>query len=238
MSQTNSENRSQEIYAALKDFPAPLFHPSSPVLNDGLDPSLQSEIASLLLHPALESAFYLLNHSLSSPHFLVRKMQNSRVGQHLHGILHRIEGDYNNARVWYTEASGLGERTNELTKTEGEDAFVAFWSGVCTDGENKRTEAERARDASLAFLDRVQTLAEQSDGQAQDYGKGTKEREELERISKAELESVVEWAARTYGWGTWNGGDGSAAYTGSTDEQKEEMRQQQFEDGGFRKVHG
>ncbi|EKM57389.1 uncharacterized protein PHACADRAFT_208459 [Phanerochaete carnosa HHB-10118-sp] len=239
-----SVEKAKAIYAKLCELPAPLFHAPSPACKDGLDPALQPAIADLLLHPALEAAFHLLNHALYPAHFLVRKMQNARAGQHLHGILHRVEGDYDNARVWYVEASGLGERTNNKTDRGGEDAFVEFWSSMaglvaCEPGVGGAVEAagggaELARNAAIAFIERVQRLKENSKGQVQDAGAGKEERRVLEQISKAELEAVVEWAAREYGWGTWHGGDGSASYTESTEEQKEEMRRQQHGGEGFR----
>ncbi|GJE96646.1 hypothetical protein PsYK624_128460 [Phanerochaete sordida] len=239
----SSAAQAQAIYAQLRTLPAPLFHPPAPATcRDGLDPALQPAIAALLLHPALEAALHLRNHALYAAHFLVRKMQNARAGQHLHGILHRVEGDYDNARVWYGEAGGTGDRANEKTVRDGEGAFVAFWGGVAghlgvveSVGEvDEGSRARVARDAALAFLDRVQRLKEISKGPAQDAGAGTEERAILERISSAELDAVVEWAAGEYGWDTWHGGDGSAAYTESTEEQKEEMRQQQYGGEGFR----
>jgi hypothetical protein len=235
-----SAAQAREIYTQLLAQPAPLYHAPSPVPSAGLDPTLQPRIASLLVHPALEAALHLLNHALLPAHFLVRKMQNVRVGQHLHGVLHRVEGDYDNARVWYAEASGLGERTDAKTEHAGEGCFVGFWSGVARKGGlgesgEAKGDAELAKEAALAFIARVQALKAHSKGQTQDAGAGTEERRELERVSRAELVAIVEWAASKYGWGKWNGGDGSEAYTESTEEQKEEMKRQQGGGEGFRK---
>jgi len=62
-------------------------------------------ISSLLVHPSLEAAFHILNDDLPSAHFLVRHMQAAPQyeSMFLHGILHRIEGDYNNTRAWYRD---------------------------------------------------------------------------------------------------------------------------------------
>lgn len=242
-----SGEQAKAIYAKLSQLPAPLFHPpSATICRDGLDPALQSDIAGLLLHPVLEAALHLRNHALYPAHFLVRHMQNARAGQHLHGVLHRIEGDFDNARVWYAEAGGTGDRANAETDRAGEDAFVRFWAGMAglvggspADPEDARGDADggarrAARDVAFAFLARVQRLKTRSKGCVHDAGAGTEERAVLERVSAAELDAVVAWAAETYGWGTWHGGDGSDAYTGSTEEQKEEMRQQQNGGEGFR----
>ncbi|KAE9377962.1 hypothetical protein N431DRAFT_297600, partial [Stipitochalara longipes BDJ] len=55
------------------------------------------------VHPSIEAALHLLNDDLVSAHFLVRHMQAppQYESMMLHGILHRIEGDYENARAWY-----------------------------------------------------------------------------------------------------------------------------------------
>jgi len=67
--------------------------------------SLTHAISSLFLHPSVETALHLLNDDLVSAHFLVRHMQAAPQFESmmLHGILHRIEGDYENARAWYRD---------------------------------------------------------------------------------------------------------------------------------------
>jgi len=67
--------------------------------------SLTHAISSLFLHPSIEAALHLLNDDLVSAHFLVRHMQAAPQYESmmLHGILHRIEGDYENARAWYRD---------------------------------------------------------------------------------------------------------------------------------------
>ena len=90
-----------------KDFPSILTqllrHPA-PVLPPPcvLSQSLSGPIAALSLHPTLEAALHILNRDLPSAHFLVRHMQAEPAfeGMFLHGILHRVEGDYDNARAW------------------------------------------------------------------------------------------------------------------------------------------
>jgi len=87
-----------EVYSKLLDLPPPLLPPGK-----SHDPALTDTIASLYVHPTLEAALHLLNADLPSAHFLCRHMQAAPMyeGMYLHGILHRIEGDYNNARAWY-----------------------------------------------------------------------------------------------------------------------------------------
>ncbi|MCJ1315831.1 hypothetical protein MMC15_001151 [Xylographa vitiligo] len=86
------------LYAQLLTLRVPLLPPGK-----ATDPKLTDKISSLYIHPTLEAAFHLLNCDLPSAHFLVRHMQAAPMfeAMYLHGILHRIEGDYDNARAWY-----------------------------------------------------------------------------------------------------------------------------------------
>lgn len=97
--------QNQCTYEKLKEHllskPGPVLPPSPSSPEKGLSQA----ISALLLHPSLEAALHLLNDDLPSAHFLVRHMQAAPQYESmmLHGILHRIEGDYNNARAWYTD---------------------------------------------------------------------------------------------------------------------------------------
>ncbi|KAL8724582.1 MAG: hypothetical protein Q9166_007858 [cf. Caloplaca sp. 2 TL-2023] len=90
------------LYNHLLTLPAPLLPPGK-----ASSPALTASISALSLHPTLETAFHILNNDLPSAHFLVRHMQSPPAyeGMFLHGILHRIEGDYDNARAWYNNVS-------------------------------------------------------------------------------------------------------------------------------------
>ncbi|KAL9631595.1 MAG: hypothetical protein Q9164_005795 [Protoblastenia rupestris] len=87
------------LYTHIQNLPPPLTPPPKPT-----SPSLTPKIAALSLHPTLEAALHILNNDLPAAHFLVRHMQSAPAfeGMFLHGILHRIEGDYDNARAWYS----------------------------------------------------------------------------------------------------------------------------------------
>ena len=62
----------------------------------------------------------------------------------LHGILHRIEGDYDNARAWYDNVSAS-------------DVFKKTWPG--------------GKDEALGFIARVEGLKKGGDGDAEELGK-------------------------------------------------------------------
>jgi hypothetical protein len=77
---------------------------------------LRNILASLQLHPVLEAILHLLNVDLPAAHFLCRHMEAwpAEESMFVHGILHRIEGDYNNTRAWYGDV-------------EESDCFKAVW---------------------------------------------------------------------------------------------------------------
>lgn len=92
----------QDTLSTLLKLPPPLLPPSK-----ASDLSLTDQISSLYVHPCLEAALHILNCDLPSAHFLCRHMQAAPEyeGMFLHGILHRIEGDYDNARAWYRDVA-------------------------------------------------------------------------------------------------------------------------------------
>lgn len=91
-----------DVYNQLLSLPPPLLPPGK-----ATDPDLADTIASLYLHPSIEAGLHILNADLPSAHFLCRHMQAAPQfeGMFLHGILHRIEGDYDNARAWYGDVA-------------------------------------------------------------------------------------------------------------------------------------
>lgn len=121
----------------LTNHPAPLLPPSKPI-----SPAFTARISSLSLHPTLEAALHILNHDLPSAHFLVRHMQAppAHEGMFLHGILHRVEGDYDNARAWYGDVAG-SEVFKEVWNEGGEEEAKAFIGRV--EGFVKKKEGDR-----------------------------------------------------------------------------------------------
>jgi hypothetical protein len=135
------------------------------------DPLLPT-ISSLSLHPAIETALHLLNNDLPSAHFLVRHAQSAPAYDcmYLHGILHRIEGDVNNARCWYRDVSDS-------------DVLKAVWSSIKPKGE------------WTTFLDRVEKRRDVHAGRTKaNQGEGVDAGEdvELSKISLWELKRLLE----------------------------------------------
>ena len=156
-------------------------------------PGLGNQIANLSLHPTLEAALHILNLDLPSAHFLLRHMQSAPAWEamFLHGILHRIEGDYDNARAWYEDV-------------KGSDVFAYAWGPSRSDPTPGASKTGIG--AAMAFIGEVQALKETSRG----------DRDELGSRSLEEIQAAVAFCAKKFGvqtvedarqaW-TKNGGD-------------------------------
>ncbi|KAK4548342.1 hypothetical protein LTR36_010212 [Oleoguttula mirabilis] len=107
------------------------------------DKTLSDTISSLSLHPTLESLLHILNADLPSAHFLCRHMQNKPAweGMYIHGLLHRVEGDYRNADAWYGNVAES-------------DAFKCCWPGGLEEAK--------------AFIGRVERLRKEKSGDAKE----------------------------------------------------------------------
>lgn len=172
----------KSIHTRLLKIPAPLLPPASPH-----DPTLTSEIASLQLHPTLETALHILNLDLPSAHFLARHMQSAPAfeGMYLHGILHRIEGDYDNARAWYSDVNE-SEIYSKLWGRSGQTWKA--WQKEHGNGGDRDS-----LDNGQKFLDAVQTFRETQGKEA--------DKASLEEQSRTELDGVIEWCVDMFGTG-------------------------------------
>lgn len=99
---------------------------------------------------------------LYSAHFLVRKAQGgSRYLDWLHAILHKLEGDFRNAKMWYTDLGNNNAGTSkdgEAREVNGKEAtadafprFHEFWFVPATNGGSG--ERKDAKDLHLESLD-------------------------------------------------------------------------------------
>lgn len=90
----------------------------------------------------------------------------------LHGILHRIEGDYDNTRAWYRDV-------------QDSEVFRLAWG-------------EGGLNRALEFVRRIEVLRKSkgSDGTEKE-----KEREGLQQESKREIVTVIEYCESTFGTG-------------------------------------
>lgn len=188
LSPSTRTERFNTLYEHTLTFRPPLLHPPKPK-----DPTLTDRISSLRLHPALEAGLHILNYDLPSAHFLLRKMQSlpAQEGMFLHGVLHRIEGDYPNARAWYGDVSETEIMESVWGKGGGEKA--------------------------VGFIDEVERL----DRGVKSREKGReveKEQERLEAESRRELTGIMEFCKSRIGTGAWE--DAREAYVESSEKIK------------------
>lgn len=76
------------------------FDPSPLVPSGVRDPELDEAIARLEAPPAVRAAFHLWNDSLERCHALAQDIADA-TGSYLHGVMHRREPDYGNAKYWF-----------------------------------------------------------------------------------------------------------------------------------------
>jgi len=115
--------------------------------------------------PALIAVLYLWNDSLDAAHRLVQDLP-SPTGSALHGIMHRREGDYDNAKYWFHRAGdhpawhGLQARASAWLK----DAFSRYGRPSGPIGEAIRTIAAQGIWNPYLFTDAVAMSAGSAGG--------------------------------------------------------------------------
>ncbi|KAL6705363.1 hypothetical protein ACN47E_007012 [Coniothyrium glycines] len=184
-------------------------------------PSLTPQIAALHLHPTLEALLHILNHDLPSAHFLVRHMQAAPAveGMLLHGVLHRAEGDFDNARAWVRDVADACEGFVPKRRAEGErlagDVFervqgrdggdlVAFVYGGNGGGGGLGEEVG-------ALIDDVEVWrGKKAGGEKEEEGK------RIEARIRREAERVREWCEAKFGGGEFR--DATKAWVKNSEE--------------------
>lgn len=102
---------------------------------------------------------------------------------YIHGLLHRVEGDYDNTRAWYFDVYTS-------------PAFVSVW-GEATEAEEKEVEGIQeeggkkmpAQRKAREWVDRVEGFVRRKEGV----------RGDLEKESRREIESLLDWCERSFG---------------------------------------
>jgi hypothetical protein len=193
------------------------------------DPSLSAPIASLRLHPTLEAALHLLNGDLPSAHFLVRHMQAPPAleGMLLHGILHRCEGDFPNARAWIGDVGDACGGWVPKRKEKGEklDEDVRKATRGAEGIEKSLVEfvyGDQGADAAKRVIDDVERVRKEGG-----------DVDELERRIAEEMGRVLEWCRAKFGDGEWV--DASSAWVKNSAEVQEMSNDMVSGDKGWRK---
>lgn len=140
----------------------------------------------------------------------------------LHGILHRCEGDFDNARAWIGDVGDAvagfvpkhraeGERLDEGVKRE-----VARCGAKCAEGAEEEEEGdliafvygETGVEAAMELIDDIEFFRKRKGGAGE---KGS-----LEVTVREEMERVVEWCSKKFGTGEWT--DARSAWTKNSEE--------------------
>ena len=153
-------------------------------------------------------------------------------GMYIHGLLHRIEGDYDNARAWYSDVCT-------------EEPFTNYWGPTPDDANNFGDSAEEdaagkaelveekwkddrgqkvpAQPSARAFLTNIERFRKKKMGDVQT----------LEKKSREEIEALIDWCAKKFGTEKWE--DVSKVWVRSSEENKK-IAQDMISGGeGYRK---
>ncbi|KAI9716977.1 MAG: hypothetical protein M1828_007491 [Chrysothrix sp. TS-e1954] len=154
-------------------------------------------------------------------------------GMHLHGLLHRLEGDYDNAAAWYKDVASFsplptGASTSADTSSSGpEDRSSDDQNPTYAPSDSPATVFTHAYPEGLATpLDLLRRTAELRAGEAK-YSHGEseearawrRERDRLQEISKVEVDRVREWLEGRYGTRQWR--EASGEFVGNEGKHKE-----------------
>lgn len=184
-------------------------------------------------HPqpaALESLLHILNLDLPSAHFLVRHMQSPPCWEemYIHGLLHRIEGDYDNCRAWYADVCTCDSFTSFFTTSDTDLppplSFLASDLDALAGSPNEDEDPEASNSSSAPAKDatpgprlmrtshggKVPSQASarafisaiealrKTSAKAADYAS---RKTELEKASRAEIETLMGFCADKFGTG-------------------------------------
>ncbi|KAJ4378994.1 hypothetical protein N0V86_005871 [Didymella sp. IMI 355093] len=173
-----------------------------------------SLIADLQLHPTLEATLHILNHDLPSAHFLARHMQAAPAleGMLLHGILHRCEGDFRNARLWIGDVGDACEGFKPKKRDEGErlDEDVAGKCG-CEGIDESLVEhvyGSEGVGGAKRLIDDVEAFRKRKGGESEEG--------RLNERIRQEMTKVLEWCAKKFGTQTY--ADASSAWVKNSEE--------------------
>ena len=90
-------------------------HGRDPLQISDVDPQISTELVMQLAslgnngrqRQSLQAALFLVGNQLDASHHISQNL-HSPIGSYLHGIMHRREGDYGNAKYWFHQAGSFG----------------------------------------------------------------------------------------------------------------------------------
>ncbi|KAH6868025.1 hypothetical protein BKA58DRAFT_411953 [Alternaria rosae] len=178
------------------------------------DSQLTATIADLHVHPTIEALLHIANHDLNSAHFLVRHMQAPPAveGMLLHGILHRAEGDFNNARAWISDVADACEGYQPKHKEDGQEleAEVAKQVGSNSSISSSLIKFVYGDEEPKSLIDAVEQFRSKKKIER------TGDEEGIEKRIRDEAEKVLEWCKNKFGDGVWE--DATKAWVKNSEE--------------------
>jgi hypothetical protein len=133
---------------------------------------------------------------------------------YLHGILHRIEGDYDNARAWYSDV----KESDIYAKIWGKEGHTwKSWKELASDDRQLLDEGQK-------FLDAVQRFKETKGKEG--------DKAALEEKSRKELDEITRWCEERFGIHKME--DASSAWVKASDEIRKMGEDQVNGDNGRR----
>ncbi|MDQ2800431.1 MAG: hypothetical protein M3Y13_12425 [Armatimonadota bacterium] len=114
------------------------------------DSSLASAIDALMLPVTVKAGLHLWNDDLASSHALVQPLASDALADYWHALVHRREGDWNNAKYWFGQV-GLQPILREIYGEEA-DAPMTFVDRCRAVDEGRDAELETFQQHEIARL--------------------------------------------------------------------------------------
>jgi len=114
------------------------------------DSEVASAIDALMLPVTVKAGLHLWNDDLPSSHALVQPLSSDPLGSYWHALVHRREGDWNNAQYWFAQVG----RQPILREIYGEDdaAPMVFVDRCRAVDASRDAELEQFQQKEIARL--------------------------------------------------------------------------------------
>ena len=110
------------------------------------DPSLSKAIDDLEASDAVKAGLHMLNDDLTKAHELAQAHEGDKTHDYWHAIVHRREGDFENAKLWLRQ---VGRHPVMLRVHDGGPAAALLFIERCrdaTDGDRAKLESIQRRE--------------------------------------------------------------------------------------------
>lgn len=150
----------------------------------------------------LIAALHLRNDSLDLSHSYAQQIEHDTTGAYWHGIMHRMEGDYPNAKYWFWQAER--HPVMQLLKQRVADWLQQHWqSGTLEEDdaaeslpESGRADAEQAAGIMQAFQQGGWNSAQFCDLVQMSRGLGAAATGLLQSLQAIEIEALFQYTLR------------------------------------------